>query len=149
MMSRWLAGANAAGAWCWIVPTTVAVAADAPASTLPSSSTFGTLLQVVFGLAVVLGAIALTAWLARRYMPAMRGAGGLVKVVGGAMVGPKERVVVVEVGETWLVLGVTAQQVNALHTLPRPANSPTGSVQAHPGADFSAWLGRARKKPPI
>ena len=147
-MSRRLAGAAAGVAWGPIVAS-VALAADAPTSTLPSSSTFGTLLQVVFGLAVVLGAIALTAWLARRYMPAVRGAGGLVKVVGGVMVGPKERVIVVEVGETWLVLGVTAQQVNALHTLPRPATAATGSVPAGSGADFSTWLGRALKKPPI
>jgi flagellar protein FliO/FliZ len=82
-------------------------------------------------------------------MPAVRGAGGLVKIVGGVMVGPKERVVVVEVGETWLVLGVTAQQVNALHALPRPANLATGALAASPGADFSTWLGRALRKPPI
>ncbi len=147
-MSRRLAGAAAGAVW-YPVLASFARAADVPATALPSSSTFGTLLQVVFGLAVVLGAIALTAWLARRYMPAVRGAGGLVKVVGGVMVGPKERVVVVEVGETWLVLGVTAQQVNALHTLPRPANAATGSATSGPGGDFSTWLGRALKKPPI
>jgi flagellar protein FliO/FliZ len=28
----------------------------------------------------------------------------------------------VEVGETWLLLGVGGGQVNTLHTLPRPAN---------------------------
>lgn len=148
MRSRWPVGTNVVGPWWSIVPS-VAAATDAPVSSLPSSSAFGTLLQVVFGLAVVLGAVALTAWLARRFMPAVRGAGGLVKVVGGVMVGPKERVVVVEVGETWLVLGVTAQQVNPLHSLPRPANTPTGSASAHPGAGLSNWLERARKKPPI
>jgi flagellar protein FliO/FliZ len=101
---------------------------------------------VVFGLAIVMGAIALTAWLARRYMPAVRGVGGLVKVVGGVMVGPKERIVVVEVGDTWLVLGVTAQQVNALHTLPRPAG--TAAESSRPSeSEFSSWLGRALRKP--
>lgn len=147
-MSRRLAGAIAGAVWSAGLAS-ASYAADVPAPTLPSSSTFGTLLQVVFGLAVVLGAIAFTAWLARRYMPAVRGAGGLVKVVGGVMVGPKERVVVVEVGETWLVLGVTAQQVNALHALPRPANAQAGSAEAVSGGDFSSWLGRALKKPPI
>jgi flagellar protein FliO/FliZ len=37
------------------------------------------------------------------------------------MVGQRERVVVVEVGATWLVLGVTSNQVNTLHSLPAQA----------------------------
>ncbi|MEO8039830.1 MAG: flagellar biosynthetic protein FliO [Betaproteobacteria bacterium] len=122
--------------------------AEAPVGTLPASNTFGTLLQVVFGLAVVMGAIALTAWLARRYMPAMRGVGGLVKIVGGVMVGPKERVVVVEVGDTWLVLGVTAQQVNTLHMVPRPAKGTVSAVDGGQSGQFPAWLARALNKPP-
>jgi flagellar protein FliO/FliZ len=42
-------------------------------------------------------------------------------VVGGVMLGPRERLVVVEVGDTWLLLGVGGGQVNILHTLPRPS----------------------------
>jgi len=135
-----------AGLACLLMFVPAAFAADAPAAALPASSTFGTLMQVVFGLAVVMGAIALTAWLARRYMPAVRGVGGLVKVVGGVMVGPKERVVVVEVGDTWLVLGVTAHHVNALHTLPRPAGATAESTRPSE-SEFSSWLGRALRKP--
>ena len=33
---------------------------------------------------------------------------------------PGERLVVVEVGDTWLLLGVGGGQVSTLHTLPRP-----------------------------
>lgn len=136
-----------AGLACSFTFAPAVLAADAQTAVLPASSTFGTLAQVVFGLAVVMGAIALTAWLARRYMPAVRGVGGLVKVVGGVMVGPKERVVVVEVGDTWLVLGVTAQQVNTLHTLPRPAGSVPEASSSSAGSEFSSWLGRALNKP--
>lgn len=145
-MSRTPTGARA-GFACALSVLPAVFAADGSAAALPASSTFGTLAQVVFGLAVVMGAIALTAWLARRYMPAVRGVGGLVKVVGGVMVGPKERVVVVEVGETWLVLGVTAQQVNALHTLPRPATAFAEPSSRSSGSEFSSWLGRALRKP--
>jgi len=38
--------------------------------------------------------------------------------VSSVMVGQRERVVVVEIGGQWLVLGVAAGQVRALHTLP-------------------------------
>lgn len=117
----------------------LACAANAPAE----GSAFGTFLQVAAALAVVLAAIAGAAWLMRRALP-RAGATGTVRVVGGTMVGPRERVVVVEVADTWLVLGVTSTQVNALHTLTRP---PAG-VAVDPPPAFSSLLSRLRKPPP-
>ena len=87
------------------------------------------LLQAGFGMAAVVGLIFLCAWLARRFGLQRLGSGQLVKVVSSAAVGQRERVVVVEVGDTWLVLGVTPSQVNTLHTLP---------AQAHAAAAASA-----------
>ena len=90
------------------------------------------LLQAGRGMVLVLGLIFLCAWLARRFGLPRFGGSALVKVVGSAMVGQRERVVVVEVGETWLVLGVTASQVNALHSLPAQALPPaTAPPAAH------------------
>jgi flagellar protein FliO/FliZ len=51
-----------------------------------------------------------------------------MKVLGGVAVGPRERLVLVEVGETWLIVGVAQGQVNAVHTMTRPADfSPQSS----------------------
>lgn len=119
-------------------------AADVPAQ--PTSGTTSTLLQVVFGLGVVLLVIAGAAWLARRYLPAAGAGGGPVRIVGGVMVGPKERVVVVEVADTWIVAGVTSQNVNALCTMPRPPHDRadvSGIVPAD--RNFSTWLAKALK----
>lgn len=88
----------------------------------PAVSGGGALLQGLFGLVIVLGALAVFFWFLRRFSPGQTGAQGVVKVIGGVMVGPRERLVVVEVGDTWLLLGVGGGQVNTLHTLPRPAN---------------------------
>lgn len=88
------------------------------------------LMQAGFGMLVVLGLIFLCAWLVRRFGLQRFGGGQVVKVVSSSMVGQRERVVVVEVGSTWLVLGVTASQVNTLHTLPAqavPESSATAS----------------------
>ncbi|MCE1194360.1 MAG: flagellar biosynthetic protein FliO [Acidovorax sp.] len=72
------------------------------------------------------GAMALLPWLVRR-MQQRHAAGGTAavaasKVLSAVAVGPHQRVVTVEVGpehaRTWLVLGVTAQQVSCLHVLP-------------------------------
>lgn len=81
------------------------------------------LLQVILALGVVLAAVALFAWFLRRWMPGQAGASGILRVVGGVMVGPKERLVVVEVGEMWLLVGVAAGSVNLLHSMPRPAGT--------------------------
>ena len=83
-------------------------------------STAGALFQALLGLLVVLAVLYAFFWVLRRYAPLQSGAQGVVKVVGGVMLGPREKVVVVEVGDTWLLVGVASGQVNTLHTLPRP-----------------------------
>jgi len=103
----------------------------------PSPVSMAGLLQVVLGLAVVLAAIVGTGWLLRRIAPGQAG-GGMLKVVGGVMVGPRERVVLVEVGEDWLVLGVAAGGVRLLHRVPRP---PAGQPSPTVGSE-TAWLQR-------
>ena len=77
------------------------------------------MLTVLLSLVLILGGFALVAWLARRYLPGIGGQGG-VRVVGATMVGPRERVVVVEVEDVRLVLGVGGGQVRLLHSLPVP-----------------------------
>ena len=79
------------------------------------------LLQVVLALGVVLGLIVGAAWLFRRIsMGGMIGRWQPARVVSGVMVGPHERVVIVELAGQWLVLGVTSQHVNLLSTMPAP-----------------------------
>ncbi|RZL96427.1 MAG: flagellar biosynthetic protein FliO [Variovorax sp.] len=84
-------------------------------------------LQASLGMLTVLGLIFLCAWMARRFGLQRFGGSQVVKVVSSSSVGQRERVVVVEVGATWLVLGVTSSQIHTLHTLPAqalPAASP-------------------------
>jgi flagellar protein FliO/FliZ len=112
--------ALAAGLVLLVALPPIAKSADGTAAGAVSVASF---LQVILALAVVLAAIALFAWALRRWMPGPAGAGGLLRIVGGVMVGPKERLVLVEVGETWLLVGVAASSVNLLHTMPKPAGA--------------------------
>jgi flagellar protein FliO/FliZ len=129
-----------------------AVLAQAAESTAPpavaSPVSLVGLLQVLFALLIVLGAIGAFAWLMRRFVPGQGSAGGLLRVVGGVMVGPKERLVVVEVGDTWLLLGVAASSVTLVHSMPKPLHSP--EPQHSPAGAFqrllSQALGRARSQ---
>ena len=79
----------------------------------------GGMLTVLMSLALILGGFVAVAWFARRYLPGL-GAQGAVRVVGTTPVGTRERVVVVEVDNTWLLLGVGGGNVRLLHTLPKP-----------------------------
>jgi len=95
-------------------------AASAPAAEV---SMVGSMVQVVFALGLVLGLIVLAAWLMRRFSLMPRAAGGMLRVVSGVVVGQRERVVIVEVRDQWLVLGVTSQSVNLLSSMPRPTDA--------------------------
>jgi len=90
-----------------------------PSSALAAPDTASSMLTVLLSLGLILGGFIAVAWFARRYLPGM-GAQGAVKVVGTTAVGARERVVVVEVDNTWLLLGVGGGNVRLLHTLPKP-----------------------------
>lgn len=96
---------------------------------------------------LVLATIPLALWLLRR---TPIGAGSLhpvARTIGVTALGPHERLVTVEVGQgedrRWLLLGVTAQQVTHLHTLPPQPLPATTSATALPG--FSALLAQWRR----
>jgi flagellar protein FliO/FliZ len=107
----------------------------------------GSIVQALVGLAAVLALVAALAWLLKRYS-GLRGAGtGLIRVIGGAAVGQRERVVLVEVGSTWLLVGVAPGQVRALHTMAKTesATLPEAPQAADPG--FASRLRRMLEKP--
>ncbi len=76
------------------------------------------LFQTAGGLLLILALILGAAWLFKRYGNLTMGGKGVIKVLGGASVGPRERVVLIEVESTRLLLGVAPGQVRTLHRLP-------------------------------
>lgn len=115
--------------------------ASAPATAQISYA--GSMIQVIFALGLVLALIIAAAWLVRRFSLLPRAAGGQLRVVSGLMVGQRERVVIVEVRDQWLVLGVTSQHVNLLSMLQKPADAQAAQADLPPFAD---WLSRALQK---
>ncbi|PHM48285.1 flagellar biosynthetic protein FliO [Xenorhabdus miraniensis] len=81
-----------------------------------------TLMQISSALGGILLLIFFMTWLVRRLglAPARNKNHRLLNVKASCSLGPKERVVVVEVEDNWLVLGVTSQQINMLHQMPAP-----------------------------
>ena len=77
----------------------------------------GSVLKMVLGLAVVLAVMALVSWLVKRLLPSATGQNTAIKMVGGVSVGSRERVVVLEVADRWLVVGVAQGQVSSIANL--------------------------------
>lgn len=95
----------------------------------------------VLGLVVVLALMAGIAWSLKRFNLAKIAGNAPVKIVGGVSVGNRERVIVVEVADQWIVVGVATGQVTALSTMARPADLPAAQADAPaPLNNFAVWL---------
>ncbi|CDG21707.1 Protein mopB [Xenorhabdus poinarii G6] len=83
------------------------------------------LTQVSSALGGILLLIFFITWLIRRlgFAPAKSKNHRLLNVKASCALGAKERVVIVEVEDNWLVLGVTSQQINMLHQMPAPSDN--------------------------
>jgi flagellar protein FliO/FliZ len=77
-------------------------------------------------------------WLIRRTGFNRTFSGVKMRVVGALSIGSRERLMVVEIGDQWLVLGVTSTQINTLATMPKQAvPEEAGESGSLP---FAAWL---------
>jgi flagellar protein FliO/FliZ len=122
----------------------IAVAENArPAYTPPppAAMSSGSVMQIILSLILVLGLVALVAWLMKRISLPQHGAASLLKVISGVGVGPRERIVLVEVNDTWLIVGVAPGQVRTLHTMPK-GQIPAQPAHSFGNADgkFQVWL---------
>ena len=98
------------------------------------------MMPMALALVFILGLMAAAAWLLRRSGLAPRTGTSHLKVVSQLALGPRERVVIVEAGDRWLLLGVGAGGITRLGTMPRSANAGTEA----PAASFGALLDKLR-----
>jgi len=105
------------------------------------------LLRVVLGLVAVIGVILAIGWLARRAGVQGRAPGGL-QVVDSLNLGQRQRIVTVQVDDVRLVVGISANQMNLLHTMPAPPSPPPAETPAPPapGTAFAVRLGQALRR---
>lgn len=72
---------------------------------------------------LIVGLLAGTAWLARKVSGGKGFGHGGMRVIGGVALGPRERIVLVEIGDTWLVIGIVPGQIRTLHKIPKDSSS--------------------------
>ena len=94
------------------------------------------ILQTGLGLLLILGLLFLATYLLKKFSPAHNlGRSGLLRVVGGLTISNRERIVLIEIGDTWLIVGIGTGQMRTLHTMQKGSLPP--SVNEKP---FGQWL---------
>lgn len=120
-------------------------------SSTPSNGMF----KMVSGLAIVLIIMAAVTWLIKRVLPNMaNNQKSIARVISSVSVGSRERVVVVEVADRWIVVGVAPGQVNGIANLDASIQQGLEStsqftINAVPqgiSTDFSQWLQKSAAK---
>ncbi|MHC8291397.1 flagellar biosynthetic protein FliO [Pseudomonas sp. XS1P51] len=102
------------------------VATAAAAAPAVSSGVAGQLTQLVFGLLLVLGLIFFLAWLLRRVQQAgPAGKGQVIELIGSRALGPRDRLMLVQVGNEQILLGLSPGTITALHVLKEPVQVPS------------------------
>jgi flagellar protein FliO/FliZ len=97
-------------------------------------------MSMIVSLLLVLGLIVVCALLVKRFQPMIQ-MNSALKVVSSLSLGAKERIVVVQVGDKQLLLGVTSQQISLLESLESPLQKETS-----PSSDINSSLRSLFKK---
>lgn len=112
----------------------ISMAADEPALAAvgnSSGSLIAQLLQLAVGLGVVVGLIFLLGYLMRRVGPLAPQGGQHIKLVSSLPLGPRDRLLLVDVGGTQMLLGTSPGRINTLHVFEQPvadlASATTGN----------------------
>lgn len=113
------------------------------------------LFRMILGLLVVLALFVGLAWIVKRMVPKISGTDSLIKLKGGVSVGSRERVVVVQILNRLIVVGVAPGHVTALANLDASRSEDYEQVKGEdmisrsdkiaPGT-FKEWLKNATRK---
>lgn len=95
-----------------------------------------TIMSVLFGLLGIVALILGLAWFAKRAGATGWSRSSDMKIVATLALGTRERLLVVDIANTQILLGVTAQNINQLHVFDTPVIKTDGSANS----DFSQKL---------
>ncbi|CAM5235256.1 MAG: flagellar biosynthetic protein FliO [Pseudomonas sp.] len=100
-----------------------ALAAE-PAASMSSTDMGAQLSKLLLGLLLVVGLIFLLAWLLRRVQQMNPRGTQVIKLVSSQALGPRERLVLVQVGSEQVLIGLSAGRITPLHVLKEPVHLP-------------------------
>lgn len=103
-----------------LAPLTALAAESAATTPMAGSDIGGQLVQLLFGLLLVVGLIFALAWLLRRMQQIGPRGNQAIKLVASQALGPRDRLLLVQVGGEQILLGISAGRITPLHVLKEP-----------------------------
>ncbi|GLZ85934.1 hypothetical protein Pres01_19850 [Metapseudomonas resinovorans] len=108
--------------------TAVTTPPPAAAAAQAGSGMAAQLGQLAIGLLLVVGLIFVLAWLLRRVQQLGPRSGQVIKLVASQALGPRDRLVLVQVGGEQILLGISAGRITPLHVLKEPVQQADGQT---------------------
>jgi len=103
----------------------------------PLSSPY--LLKLTGGLLLVVLIIFALAWLLRKLNLNQQSSNSLIKIIAGLSLGTRDRIVLLQVGEEQILVGLTPGRIEKLHTLAVPLEAPGEQIET---SSFASRLNR-------
>lgn len=98
-----------------------ALAAETGSAALPGNGSLGSQIgQMLLGLLLVIGLIFLLAWALRRVQQIGPRGSQAIKLVSSQALGPRDRLLLVQVGGEQVLLGISPGRITPLHVLAEP-----------------------------
>lgn len=117
----------------------LAMAAENATSTHATS-----IFQISLGLIVVIGFVIFMGWMVKKFNLQPLQSQAVAKIVGGVSVGQREKVIVVEIADQWIIVGVAPGRVNGLATMDK--NTEINTSEPLPqNKSFKQWLNHVSK----
>ena len=112
--------------WLGFLAPLTALAAEPQVAVTPvlanSGSVSSQLGQMLLGLLLVIGLIVMLAWLLRRVQQIGPRSNQVIKLLANQALGPRERLVLVQVGNEQVLLGLSAGRITPLHVMKEPVH---------------------------
>jgi flagellar protein FliO/FliZ len=127
------------GLFSTITTFSYAATSSAPAVNAAPVNLFQTIISLVLIVGILIGlAVLFKKFGLNRINPTVP-----IKIIGAVHIGNNQRIMVIEAGEEWLVLGATPHHISTLTTMPRQENEDLSSVNQ---TNHPTWLQNALQK---
>ena len=105
------------------------------------------LLKLTGGLLLVVVVILVFAWLVKKFNLNQQSQNGLIKIIAGLSIGTRDRIVLLQIGEEQILVGLTPGRIEKLHTLSQPLDAPEAQLASSSFAEkFNRVMGERESK---
>ena len=120
------------------------IATAAETAAVANTAVPGSIVRIVVSLVLIVGLMIVLAVMFKKFGLNRMQSTFPVKIIGAMSVGNNQRIMIIEAGEEWIVLGVTPQNISTITSMPRQEESNTIVRADNP--NFPAWMKQAFEK---